>query len=276
MSLYMPQTRHARPRRHRKPSSIRPPASVVNLGVATGFFGSIVAAAPASAADAAQTTEMPTVGAIFGDQSEMSDAAGTVDSLRSTAQVLELRSEESRASSNAFSQARAGKATAQKQAEQAAAAAKEAARKKSDAERAAKSLSAPKKKSSSSAPTTSTKLPSTGLSVVADFARSKIGSAYVYGARSANSFDCSSLVQAAYRAAGIAVPRISSAQSSAYPEVTGDLKPGDILYWGSKSGSYHVAIYVGGGKYVGAQNSATGVVMRDVQGSGYSGAVRPR
>jgi cell wall-associated NlpC family hydrolase len=90
-----------------------------------------------------------------------------------------------------------------------------------------------------------------------------------------NSWDCSGLVQAAYREAGIDLPRISYSQSSMGTSVSlSDLQPGDILYWGSRSNSYHVAIYVGGGNFVGAQNTSTGVVERSLDWDSPSGAVR--
>lgn len=107
------------------------------------------------------------------------------------------------------------------------------------------------------------------------FARAQVGDAYVRGGTGPNSWDCSGLVQAAYAAAGIDLPRISYDQSSMGTSVSlSNLQPGDILYWGSRSGSYHVAIYVGGGKYVGAQNSSTGVVEHSLDWDTPSGAVR--
>ncbi|MFB7517754.1 C40 family peptidase [Streptomyces sp. NPDC056144] len=107
------------------------------------------------------------------------------------------------------------------------------------------------------------------------FARAQVGDAYVMGGTGPNSWDCSGLVQAAYRQAGIDLPRISGSQSSMGTSVSlSNLQPGDVLYWGSRSGSYHVAIYVGGGKYVGAQNPSTGVVERSLSWDTPSGAVR--
>lgn len=53
-----------------------------------------------------------------------------------------------------------------------------------------------------------------------------------------------------------------------------NLQPGDILYWGSKGSAYHVAIYVGGGNFVGAQNPSTGIVERPMSYDRPTGAVR--
>ncbi|MFE0736367.1 C40 family peptidase [Streptomyces sp. NPDC058855] len=121
-----------------------------------------------------------------------------------------------------------------------------------------------------------TQAPASGsAAAIVSFARAQVGDAYVSGGTGPNSWDCSGLVQAAYRAAGIDLPRISYQQSSMGTSVSlSDLQPGDILYWGSRSGSYHVAVYVGGGMYVGAQNSSTGVVERSLDWDPPSGAVR--
>jgi len=96
-----------------------------------------------------------------------------------------------------------------------------------------------------------------------NFALSKVGQAYVYGGSSNGGWDCSGLTQAAFREAGIALPRIAADQADASSRVSLDnLQPGDLLFWsnnGSNSGVYHVALYVGDGKYVEAANPRAGV-----------------
>ncbi|MEU7500981.1 C40 family peptidase [Streptomyces griseofuscus] len=111
-------------------------------------------------------------------------------------------------------------------------------------------------------------------SKIVAFALSAVGKPYVYGARGPSAFDCSGLVQAAYAAAGTSLPRTSQEQSGLLA-ATGALLPGDILYWGRPGGATHVALYIGDGEFVGAQNPHSGVVVRRVTGSDYSGAVRP-
>ncbi|MFE4974932.1 transglycosylase family protein [Kitasatospora sp. NPDC056651] len=95
------------------------------------------------------------------------------------------------------------------------------------------------------------------------FAESKVGQAYVYGGTGNGGWDCSGLTQAALRAAGISVPRVAADQAAASTHVSLDsLQPGDLLFWsnnGKDSGVYHVAIYVGNGKYVEAANPSSGV-----------------
>ena len=128
---------------------------------------------------------------------------------------------------------------------------------------------------SSAGSSTETQAPSGTAAAIVAFARAQVGDAYVMGGTGPNSWDCSGLVQAAYASAGIDLPRISGDQSSRGTSVSlSNLQPGDVLYWGSRSGSYHVAIYVGGGKYIGAQNPSTGVVERSLDWDTPSGAVR--
>ncbi|WAL76288.1 C40 family peptidase [Kitasatospora sp. YST-16] len=92
---------------------------------------------------------------------------------------------------------------------------------------------------------------------------SKLGQAYVYGGTGNGGWDCSGLTQAAFRQAGISLPRVAADQADYSTRVSLDsLQPGDLLFWssnGSNSGVYHVALYVGDGKYVEAANPRSGV-----------------
>lgn len=107
------------------------------------------------------------------------------------------------------------------------------------------------------------------------FAKAQVGDAYVPGGTGPNSWDCSGLVQAAFKSVNIDLPRVSQSQSTVGTQVSlSNLQPGDILYWGSAGSAYHVAIYVGGGEFVGAQNSSTGTVQRSLDYDMPTGAVR--
>ncbi|MEU3565263.1 transglycosylase family protein [Kitasatospora sp. NPDC006786] len=101
------------------------------------------------------------------------------------------------------------------------------------------------------------------MAAAVSFAESKVGQAYVYGGTGNGGWDCSGLTQAALRAAGVSVPRVAADQAAASTHVSLDsLQPGDLLFWsnnGKDSGVYHVAIYVGNGKYVEAANPSSGV-----------------
>ncbi|WUG43656.1 LysM peptidoglycan-binding domain-containing C40 family peptidase [Kitasatospora sp. NBC_00458] len=106
------------------------------------------------------------------------------------------------------------------------------------------------------------------MAAAVSFAQSKVGQAYVYGGTGNGGWDCSGLTQAALRAAGVSVPRVAADQAAASTHVSLDaLKPGDLLFWsnnGQDSGVYHVALYIGDGKYVEAANPSSGVRTQTV------------
>lgn len=100
-------------------------------------------------------------------------------------------------------------------------------------------------------PTTPPKAPApsgAGAKALA-WAKTQIGKPYVWGAAGPNSYDCSGLTMAAFRQAGVSLPRNSAAQYSAGTKVPfSQMQPGDLFFYsnnGSQSGIYHVAIYAG-------------------------------
>ncbi|MFI8518886.1 C40 family peptidase [Streptomyces sp. NPDC085481] len=267
---------HRKPRRSASKLAFR-------AGVAGGVFSTLAvagAAAPANAEPVTETTlEMPTLGSLEADLA--SAVSASAEASQQEALDQSLAAQEDAALQKAAKDAKKAKAEADRKAEaEKAEKARAEARERASRTAARTSLSA---KSSSSSDSSGSADSSTGSSQVATgsaaaivaFARAQIGDAYISGGTGPNSWDCSGLVQAAYRQAGIDLPRISYDQSSMGTSVSlSSLQPGDILYWGSRSGSYHVAIYVGGGKYVGAQNTSTGVVERSLDWDMPSGAVR--
>jgi cell wall-associated NlpC family hydrolase len=76
---------------------------------------------------------------------------------------------------------------------------------------------------------------------------------YVWGSEGPDSFDCSGLVYAAYRSAGLGWPNWDRLNSALYSTYTmhvslDDLVPGDLLFYsykGSVSTIHHIAIYAG-------------------------------
>jgi peptidoglycan DL-endopeptidase CwlO len=77
----------------------------------------------------------------------------------------------------------------------------------------------------------------------------------VWGAARPSAYDCSGLVLAAYRSAGVWLPRVSGAQWHAWPRVgLAELAPGDLVFFahdpGDPSTIHHVGMYVGGGAMV--------------------------
>jgi peptidoglycan DL-endopeptidase CwlO len=94
------------------------------------------------------------------------------------------------------------------------------------------------------------------------YALSKVSnSQYVWGADGPNSFDCSGLMLAAYRAAGISLPHSSRTQSGLGVAVAkSDLKPGDLIFFYHPV--HHVGMYIGGGKFVHARNTRVDLVVQ--------------
>ncbi|MFE2284317.1 C40 family peptidase [Streptomyces sp. NPDC059443] len=86
------------------------------------------------------------------------------------------------------------------------------------------------------------------------FANSHLGDDYVWGGNGPHGWDCSGLVQAAYRSAGISLPRVADDQYRATTPISrSELRRGDLVFWtsnGRVSGIHHVAIYLGDGKYI--------------------------
>ncbi|UUU24462.1 C40 family peptidase [Streptomyces sp. DSM 40750] len=105
------------------------------------------------------------------------------------------------------------------------------------------------------------------------YAYSKLGSPYVWGATGPNAFDCSGLTQAAFRAAGISLPRTTYSQINAGRRVArSELRPGDLVFF--YSGISHVGIYVGNGQMVHAPNPSAPVRVAPLDEMPFAGATR--
>lgn len=82
--------------------------------------------------------------------------------------------------------------------------------------------------------------------VAADWARSRKGMPYQYGATGPKSFDCSGLTQWAYSRVGKALPRTSGAQARAVERIKPEnRRRGDLVFYYNSGGVYHVSIYAG-------------------------------
>ncbi|GAA3374103.1 C40 family peptidase [Streptomyces sannanensis] len=277
MSLTAHIPSHRKPRRGTSKVSLR-------AGVAGGVLSTIAvagAAGPANAEPVTETIEMPVLDP-SGLTSGLADAvAQSAEASQAAALDHELRTTQDAAAGTAAKAAKKAKNEALRKAE-AERKAEEAAARAAAAERASRTADRPTLSKSSSTATqasyssTTTRSTATGsAAAVVDFVRAQLGDAYVMGATGPNAWDCSGLVGAAYRSIGIDLPRMSQDQSLRGTSVSlSNLQPGDILYWGSRGSAYHVAIYVGGGKFIGAQNSSTGVVERSMDWDPPTGAVR--
>jgi cell wall-associated NlpC family hydrolase len=107
------------------------------------------------------------------------------------------------------------------------------------------------------------------------FALAQRGKPYRWGAEGPAAYDCSGLTRAAWRAAGVAIPRTAAAQLDGLPRVRGRLRPGDLVVYHSDGPSRrHVAMVVGGGRMVEALGRGVPVRIVGLRG-GFLGAVRP-
>ncbi len=117
------------------------------------------------------------------------------------------------------------------------------------------------------------------LTVAVNFAAAQVGDAYVLGANGPDVWDCSSLVQAAFAAAGVTLPRTAVAQYehlrargllATGPPHLSQLRPGDLLFSrgtrpniaGDGAAIGHVALYAGDGIVIEAKGSSWGVTSR--------------
>ena len=110
------------------------------------------------------------------------------------------------------------------------------------------------------------------------FAAAQLGVQYKWGGTGPGGFDCSGLVQAAYRAAGIGLPRVAQDQFDAGPAVADgtEVEPGDLLFYGRSVHSVeHVGIYVGAGEMIDAPHTGTVVHEEPGKWGDFVGATRP-
>ena len=95
---------------------------------------------------------------------------------------------------------------------------------------------------------------------------------YVWGNEGPNSFDCSGLVYAAYRSAGLGWPNWDRLNSSLFWVATKRVKltelvPGDLLFYsykGTVSTIHHITIYAGGGMMWEANSKDRGLLYSSI------------
>lgn len=116
----------------------------------------------------------------------------------------------------------------------------------------------------------------------AEWALQQVGKPYVWVGTGPHGFDCSGLTQAAWAAAGVSIPRVTTDQVRiGAPVGLDELQPGDLLFHDTGSGPSpsHVTMYVGDGQMVNAPSTGQTIRVEPVQSDYYSPrfvkAVRP-
>ncbi|MEU0872954.1 bifunctional lytic transglycosylase/C40 family peptidase [Nocardia brasiliensis] len=116
---------------------------------------------------------------------------------------------------------------------------------------------------------------------VISFACAQLGLPYVWGGNGPDingGWDCSGLTQAAYRTAGISIPRTTHTQVHVGATISEDqLTPGDLVFYGTAADVHHVGIYLGGGQMVHAPTFNQPVQISPYRWTGddYYTATRP-
>ncbi|MEV6106901.1 NlpC/P60 family protein [Streptomyces sp. NPDC051940] len=107
-----------------------------------------------------------------------------------------------------------------------------------------------------------------------EFAYAQLGKPYEWGSTGPDSYDCSGLTGAAWRAAGVSLPRTTGEQYATGRKVARpDLQPGDIVFFYSPS--QHNGLYIGDGKILHAPRTGKNVEIVGIGTMPYYGAIRP-
>ncbi|MEU9091119.1 NlpC/P60 family protein [Streptomyces sp. NPDC048428] len=124
-----------------------------------------------------------------------------------------------------------------------------------------------------SAPRGSAQAPNARAAEAVAFAYTALGKPYVWGATGPSSFDCSGLTQAAYRSAGVSLPRTTYTQINAGRRVSrSELAPGDLVFF--YSGVTHVGLYIGNGQMIHAPRPGAPVRVAPIDQMPFAGATR--
>jgi peptidoglycan endopeptidase LytF len=110
---------------------------------------------------------------------------------------------------------------------------------------------------------------------IVSFARQYLGWRYVWGGKSpaAGGFDCSGFIYWVLTQNGIRAGSSAAADMGiGIPVSVNALQPGDILIWSNTymPGPSHIGIYIGGGRFIHAENESSGVTITSMSNPYYA------
>ena len=118
---------------------------------------------------------------------------------------------------------------------------------------------------------------------IIEFAMAQRGKPYVFGANGPDAWDCSSIIQAAYRSVGLSIPRTTFEQWPFGVKIAkGKEQPGDLVYFNSGPGTSadnpgHVGMVIGKNKMIVARCSSCvpAITVTPYNRSDWMGVTRP-
>ncbi|MEV3992166.1 NlpC/P60 family protein [Streptomyces sp. NPDC049837] len=132
---------------------------------------------------------------------------------------------------------------------------------------------APSRTAPGTAPRGPVPAPNPRAAQAVSYAYGALGKPYVWGATGPSAFDCSGLTQAAWRSAGVSLPRTTYTQIDAGRRVPRSaLAPGDLVFF--YSGVSHVGLYIGDGKMIHAPRPGAPVRIAPIDEMPWAGATR--
>jgi hypothetical protein len=114
------------------------------------------------------------------------------------------------------------------------------------------------------------------ITQVLDTAHTYMGVPYVWGGTSTLGIDCSGLVNSAYKAIGVRLPRDADQQSTVGALVAtrwhrAAMRPGDVMFFLGRRGTVsHTALYIGDGRFIEATSPAVKISSLNPQDQNYS------
>lgn len=106
-----------------------------------------------------------------------------------------------------------------------------------------------------------------------DYAKTLLGSKYVYGGSSPSGFDCSGYTTYVFKHFGYSLSRSSSSQYRNCKKINkSELKPGDLVFFSNGTSGVvgHAGIYIGNNNFIHSENRGTGVCISSMASSYYS------